>query len=152
MVIETRIEGNVRQNDWNVATQALLAGFAAWNALLWLSIDVGRNSTEFPTGAAVPTAWVVAFAIISYLLLRRELKAGYVLTVLTALLAIVAMALIAVGPHGPPPGEPAAPALFMIFGPGGYVGFAVVMTVTAILAWRGRGEVGETDSADQATA
>lgn len=138
------------QNTWTVVTHALLVGFVAWNALLWIAIELGRHSQQFPTGTAQPVAWVVAVGIIGSLLLRRGVNAGYWLTILTAMLGIVSMALIAVGPHGPPPGDPAVPILFVVFGPGGYVGFAVILIGTTLLGWRGRGDAGERDSGQQA--
>lgn len=152
MATETQTQTSVSQNRWNVAAQTLLAGFVAWNALLWVAIELGRHSQQFPTGAAQPVAWVVAIGLTSYLLLQRGFKAGYVLTILTALLGVVSLSLIAVGPHGPIPGEPASPALFVVFGPGGYVGFAVILIVATILAWRGHGDVREANSAEQTTA
>lgn len=145
MASQTRYGGKTDQNRWNVVTQALLVGYVAWNALLWLALDLGRHSPEVPTGAAQPVAWVVSIGIIGYLLIRQEFKAGYVLSIVTPILGVVALALIAVGPHGPIPGDPAAPVLWVGFGPGGYVGFSVILVVATVLAWQSRDDIQDTE-------
>lgn len=139
-------------HHWNNITIALVAGFVAWNVLLWIAIELGRHSDHFPTGTAQPFAWVVAIGIIGYLLLQHAVRLGYLLSVLTALLGIVSMGLIAVGPHGPPPGDPAVPVLFVVFGPGGYALFAVILIIATVLAWRGGDGPRETERAEQTAA
>lgn len=119
------------RNPWRDVSIALLVGLIVLGSSVFLVIVL--DASIGPSIVAAPLfVWNTTAASIALVLLWKDNKYGYAVSILTAVLIILSLALIATGVYGSvKPGS--SPV-----GPLSYAALALALIATTYAAWRNR--------------
>lgn len=131
------------RQKWHEITKALLVGYVV---LLVFTRVALVDGLDWPIAATQLVIWGAGLGAVSFMLLRYELKVGYVLAIVTGFLGIASWLLIPEGILSP------SPDIGIVFGLIEFPLFELVLIASAYLARRTRGETANRVQSDDNVA